>query len=148
MLDRFLASAPPGEPDPELVADFTAWAAGEPPLLALRVRRGVRREEVVAAIAERFGLGEEKRAKVGRYVHRVERGLVAPRGVDRGVLETWAGVLRAHVEDLLAWRPPPAPAASMRFLRAHEPLEASHSLALPAEPEERDEVDDLFTGAS
>jgi len=146
LLDRFLASAPPGEPDPELAADFAAWAAGEPPLLALRVRRGVRRDEIVAAIVERFGLAQAKRAKVGRYVHRLETGLLDPRGVDRGVLEAWAGVLRARVEDLLAWRPPPVLPADVAYLRASEPADASFSLSAPAAPEERDEVDELFTG--
>jgi hypothetical protein len=147
LLDRFLVSATPGEPEPELAASFAAWASGEPPLLELRVRRGVRREEIVAAIMERFGLAQAKRPKVGSYVHRLETGLLDPRGVDRGVLETWAKVLRARIDDLLAWRPPPAPpdfAAS--YLRADDRVGDSLSLSVPRQPEERDEVDDLFAG--
>jgi hypothetical protein len=146
LLDRFLTSAPPGEPELELAASFAAWAAGEPPLLELRVRRGVRRDELVEAIVERFRLPQAKRAKVGRYVHRLETGQLDPRGVDQGVLETWAAVLRAHIEDLLAWRPPPAaPAAAASYLRATDPAVAE-SLSAPAPPEEWDEVDELFAG--
>ena len=147
LLDRFLVSAPPGEPEPELAGSFAAWAAGEPPLLALRVRRGVRRDEIVTAIVERFALAQAKRAKVGRYVHRLETGLLDSRGVDRGVLETWADVLRARVEDLLAWRPLPAKRADAAYLRTSEFADASFSLSARAEPEQRDEVDELFTGA-
>jgi hypothetical protein len=146
LLDRFLVTARPGEPEPELAASFAAWAAGEPPLLELRVRRGVRRDELVAAIMERFGLAQAKEAKVGRYVHRLETGLLDPRGVDRGVLETWAGVLRARVEDLLAWRPPPAPQAEISYLRANDLPPEVPSLSVPRPHEERDEVDELFAG--
>jgi hypothetical protein len=147
LLDRFLAGAPLREADPELVADFAAWAAGEPPLLALRVRRGVRRDEVVAAIVDRFRLPAAKRPKVERYLHRLETGLLDPRGVDRGVLEAYAGVLRAHIEDLLAWRPPPIRRAGVAYLRAPEAINSGVALSAPSEPEERDEVDELFTGA-
>lgn len=146
LLDRFLISAPPGEPEPELAASFAAWAAGDPPLLELRVRRGVRRDELVEAIVERFGLAQAKRAKVGRYVHRLEAGLLDPRGVDRGVLAAWAAVLRARVDDLLAWRPPPpAPEPAASYLRASEPTVA-FSRSAPAPAEEWDEVDELFAG--
>jgi hypothetical protein len=147
LIDRFLVSATLGEPEPELVASFAAWAAGEPPLLELRVRRGVRREEIVTAIMGRFGLAQVKRTKVGSYVHRLETGLLDPRGVDRGVLETWAGVLRARVEDLLAWRPPPAPAeAELSYLRAADMRVDREAFSMPRRAEERDEVDELFAG--
>jgi hypothetical protein len=145
LLDRFLVSAPPGEPEPELAASFAAWAAGEPPLLELRVRRGVRREEIVETIVRRFGLSAAKRPKVGSYVHRLETGLLDPRGVDRRVLEAWAGMLRARADDLLAWRPPPPPGVAASYLRAS--AQASDRLVpAPPEAEERDEVDELFTG--
>jgi len=147
LLDRFLASAPPGEPDEELATSFAAWAAGEPPLLELRVRRGVRRDELVEAIVERFGLPQAKRAKVGRYVHRLETGQLDTRGVDPGVLEAWAGVLRARLDDLLAWRPPPrAPEAGVSYLRASTLGVESADSWLSAPAEEWDEVDELFAG--
>jgi hypothetical protein len=142
LVDRYLASAVPGEPDEALVRAFAAWAAGEPPLLALRVERGVRRDEIVDAILGRFRLAQGTRAKVGRYVHRLETGLLDPRPVDPGVFDAWAGVLGAGVRDLLAWRPP-AVERSAAYLRADE---AVASLSVPAPAEERDEVDDLFTG--
>jgi hypothetical protein len=144
LLDRFLVSAAPGEPEPELAASFAAWAAGEPPLLELRVRRGVRREEIVEAIARRFSLSAAKRPKVGRYVHRLETGLLDPRGVDRGVLEAWAGVLRASVEDLLAWRPPPPSGVAASYLRKSDAA-FDRVISTPLDAQERDEVDELFT---
>jgi hypothetical protein len=145
LIDRYLAEVPPREPDEDLVAAFAAWASGEPPLLELRVRRGVRRDAIVEAIVARFGLPQAKRAKVGRYVHRLETGLLDLRGVDRGVLEAWAGALRARVDDLLAWRPPEAEeaAASPAYLRS---AAAAVELDLPpqASADEWDEVDELF----
>jgi hypothetical protein len=147
LLDRFLASVPPGEPDEGLVASFAAWAAGEPPLLELRVRRGVRRDEIVEAIVGRFRLPQAKRAKVGRYVHRLETGLLDSRRVDPGVLEAWGDVLRARVEELLAWRPPPAaPQAARSYMRSSSIADASLDFAASAPAEEWDEVDELFAG--
>ena len=146
LLDRFLASVPPGEPDPDLAASFAAWVAGEPPLLELRVRRGVRRDEIVGAIVKRFRLPQAKRAKVGRYVHRLETGLLDSRRVDPGVLEEWAAVLRARVEGLLAWRPPPAPQAETQYLRSAGIVAGSLDVAASAQAEEWDEVDELFAG--
>jgi DNA-directed RNA polymerase specialized sigma24 family protein len=148
LIDRYLAEAPPREPDEDLIAAFAAWAGGEPPLLELRVRRGVRRDTIVEAIVIRFGLAADKRAKVGRYVHRLETGLLDPRGVDRGVLEAWADALRARVEDLLAWRP--VVAAEAQSLSADAYLRATDALYQldlppPAPVDERDEVDELFT---
>jgi len=107
----------------------------------------VRRDELVEAIVERFGLPQAKRAKVGRYVHRLETGQLDTRGVDPGVLEAWAGVLRARLDDLLAWRPPPrAPEAGVSYLRASTLGVESADSWLSAPAEEWDEVDELFAG--
>jgi hypothetical protein len=144
LIDRYLAEAPPREPDEDLVAAFAAWAGGEPPLLELRVRRGVRRDAIVEAIVARFALPQTKRPKVGRYVHRFETGLLDPRGVDRRVLEAWADALRTRVEDLLAWRPSRAEeAASAAYLRSADAV-GELDLPPPASPDEWDEVDELF----
>ena len=146
LLDRFLASAPPGEPGAGARGELRRLgrrraaaprAAREPRRAPGRGRGGDRR-----ALPSSAG----KRAKVARYVHRLETGLLDPRGVDRGVLEAWAGVLRARVEDLLAWRPPPAPAASVKFFRAAEPSADTAAFSLHAPADECDEVDELFTG--
>jgi hypothetical protein len=145
LIDRYLAEVAPREPDEDLVAAFAAWAGGEPPLLELRVRRGVRRDAIVDAILARFALPQAKRAKVGRYVHRLETGLLDPRGVDRGVLEAWASALRARADDLLAWRPPGAEeAASPAYLRSAAAA-VELDLPPPAPADEWDEVDELFT---
>ena len=148
LLDRFLAAAPPPPVDDDLVAAFDAWLAGAPPLLELRVRRGMRRDDVVDGLIERLGLDRGKREKVKRYYHRLETGLLEPSGVDRRVFEALGEALRARVEDLLAWRPRPLEAPA--YLRAD--ADAS-PLAPPAVgrarsvAEEPDEIDALFTKA-
>jgi len=144
LLDRFLTASLPAEPTEDEVAAMQAWAAGQPPLLELRVRRGLTRASVVAALVERLGLGEAATAKVAAYYHRLEMGLLDPRGVSARVFAVLAETLGARVDELAAWRtPPPAPAL---YLRASEP---DFSVVAPAAagPEEpRDEVDELFAG--
>ena len=147
LIDAFLTRAPAPAPDEATVALMEAWAAGEPPLLALRVRRGLRREAVVEALIAALGLAPGKRAKVARYYHELESGLLDPAGVSRRVFEALAETLQARAPDLQSWRArPPEPAAA--FLRAPEPVAAPLAAPAPAQPEEAwDEVDELFRGA-
>ncbi len=95
------ASSPPrpcSRPSEETLALFASLvpeAAGEatqPPLLAERVRRGWRRDEIVDWIRERFGIAEEKREKVARYYHELETGLLPASG---GLGAAARGALRA-----------------------------------------------------
>jgi hypothetical protein len=54
------------------------------------VRRGWRRDEIVDWIRERFGIGEEKWEKVGRYWHEPETGLVPISGISARLHEALA----------------------------------------------------------
>ncbi|MGH3005446.1 MAG: hypothetical protein ACRDOS_06000 [Gaiellaceae bacterium] len=121
-----------------------AWARGEPPLVELRTRRGVRRAALVDALVERLALDPAKRQKVGRYVHQLESGLLDPARVDRRVFAVWAETLRTRVDDLVTWRPRP-PAAEAAHLRSETRVAASLSVPRAA-PEEHDEIDALFIG--
>jgi hypothetical protein len=146
LVDAFLARASPPEPNEERVALARAWVEGQPPLLELRTRRGLRRDAVVDALVQLLGLDPTKRAKVKRYYHELESGLLEPRGVDRRVWEALAGTLKAQVEDLIAWRTRPLePLGEVYLRRAHASAEAIPFTARSEEPE--DEVDRLFRGA-
>jgi len=148
LIDAFLSRALVPAPDEETVALVEAWAAGEPPLLALRVRRGLRREAVVEALLAALGLASGKRAKVARYYHELESGLLDPAGVSRSVFEALGETLRARAADLQSWRPRPPEAVAAAFLRAAEPAAAKPAAPAPAQPkEEWDEIDELFRGA-
>jgi hypothetical protein len=59
----------------------------------------------VDALVKLLGLDPTKRAKVKRYYHELESGLLEPRGVDRRVWEALAETLKAQVVDLVGWRP-------------------------------------------
>ncbi|MGH7539429.1 MAG: hypothetical protein ACRELC_00345, partial [Gemmatimonadota bacterium] len=85
LLDRYLASAPPPSPEPETVAAMSAWLEGEPPLLELGRRRGLRRDAVADEIVGSLELDPAKREKVKGYLHRLESGLLDPSGVSRRV---------------------------------------------------------------
>jgi hypothetical protein len=144
LLDRYLASSPPPAPSEDELGAMRAWLAGEPPLLELRRRHGVKRAQIVEALVERLGLDPTKRDKVAGYVHRAETGLLEPGGVDQRVWEVWSEVVRARVTEFVALRPRPI-ALDQAFLRADlaRPAAAMPSMDAPAE---HDEIDDLFLG--
>ena len=149
LIDGFLAAAPPPAPAEEAIAVAEAWLAGEPPILELRTRRGLRRDEVVDHLIAALGLDGRKRTKVKRYYHELEGGLLDPRQVDRRVLESLAETLRARVADLLAWRPQPLGAEAAYFrtdVLVEDALNAPAAAAPPA-AEEPDEIDRLFGAA-
>lgn len=151
MLDRFLASAPPPQPPAERVEMMRAWIAGQPPILELRKQRGLTRDVVVERLLDLLGLREERRAKVRRYYHELETGLLEPRGVDRRVWEALAQVFGASVADLAGWRARPIEAQPAFRMRTATALEAD-SVFAPAPsatgPPEDDEVDLLFRSSS
>jgi hypothetical protein len=151
LVETFVARAPAAEPSEERVAMTRAWASGQSPLLEVRTRRGVRREEVVEAILGRFGIDAAKRQKVAGYYHELEAGLLDPLRVDRGVWELLAELLRARVSDLRR-RPrlsPPPTGMAVAYRRnapqaAFEAPAAAAASAPAREPEPPDEVDRLF----
>src|SRR4051812_13057072 len=107
MMDRYLRARPRAEPDPETVDLARAWIAGEAPLVQLRVRRGVRTDDMVDAVMTEFALPREKRAIVKRYYHRLEAGLLDPSRLSRPLLDLLARALRVPTTSILAWRPRP-----------------------------------------
>src|SRR4051794_29365542 len=126
LLERFLAAAPaPVEADARVLG---AFLAGEPSLLALRTRRRVTRDAVVDAIVTRVRLATAKRAKVKRYYHELETGLLAPDGVDGRVLEAIAETLGARIGELFAWSARPL-RVETAYLRAS--LEAPAAASAP-----------------
>lgn len=145
LLDRFLASSPPPTPSEDELAAMRAWLSGEPPLLELRRRHGVKRAQIVEALVERLGLDPAKLEKVAGYVHRAETGLLDPGGVDRRVWEVWSEVVRARVADFIALRPPPV-AVEQAFRRTDLDVVAADAPPMAATVE-RDEIDELFLGA-
>lgn len=148
LIDGFVARSPAPAADENTMALMRAWTAGEAPLVALRARRGLRRDDVVEALIERLGLDRRKRAKVKERYDELERGLLDVARVDRRVWDVVASVLGARVSDLVAWRPRPlaAEGTSLRVDRAAAPLAslAMRTEAPGAERKEPDEIDRLF----
>jgi AAA domain len=121
LVDRFLQWAEPGEPDEDAVGVAQAWIEGEAPLVALRARRGMKREWVVDALMERFGLAAGLREKVGRRYHELETGQLELRQVDQALLDELAVLFKARIGDLLAWQPRPVTAQAV-YYRANPPI--------------------------
>ena len=142
LVSRFLQWADAPEPDEDLVALAQAWIEGEAPLVALRVRRGLRREQVVEWVLERFGLASASRDKVGRRYHELETGQLDASRADPALIEGLAGLLHARVGDLLAWKPRPLAAEPAYFRAAESLAQPSPTAGGMAGPP--DEVDRLF----
>jgi hypothetical protein len=147
LVSWFLQWAEAPDPDEDAVAAAQAWIEGEAPLVALRVRRGVKREEVVETLMKRFRIGEALHEKLRRRYHELETGQLDLGRVDPALLDELAALLGARVRDLLTWNPRPL-AAEAAYFRVAEPLAAPPpAAAAPAPPSEPDEVDRLFLGA-
>jgi hypothetical protein len=142
LVARFLEWADAPEPGEDAVLVAQAWIEGEAPLLALRVRRGLRREDVVEALVARFGF-VPLREKVARRYHELETGLLDMRRADPALLEELAALFRARVADLLAWKPRPLTAEAAYF-RSEAPFRAAPVAKAAPAPEQPDEVDRLF----
>ena len=141
LIDGFLHAAPAPEADADARARVEAWLEGEPPLLALRTRRGVKREAVVDVLIERLGLNPEKRKKVERYYHQLETGLLDPARVSRRVFDVLTEMLHASLADIRGWRARPTD-ANVVYMRSAE-IAAAPAIS-EADRKEHDEIDSLF----
>jgi hypothetical protein len=146
LIDRYLAVAPASEPDEATIRFVELFQEDEPPLLAVRVARGLRREDVVAWILKSFGLPAEKEGKVSRYWHELEVGGRSPGDV---APELWRRVVEFLGREAEAARSyvaieKPAQPAFERREQTDFAL-APPAAAPPAEAvSEPDEVDRLF----
>ena len=156
LLDGFLRRVPRGAPDPQTVALMGAWLAGEPPLVRLRVERGIRVDDVVKALVEGFRLDPAKRAKVKRLYQELEKGLLEPSTVSAKLWDALGRLLGPAVTDARRWRPSELRGAAVAFYRRSEPLleaDVAPATATPpglarpsaaAREEPPDEIDRLF----
>jgi len=145
LIERYLERAAPPAPREDAVLMAQAWLDGQPPLLELRTRRGLKRDQVVDALMGALGLDPAKREKVKGYYHRLETGLLEPRGVDGRVWDVIATALRSRASDLRTWRlRQPEPAAAYFRVDATSAMELS-APAVPAAEDAPDEIDRLFT---
>lgn len=123
-------------------------------LPSLRKRARLRRDELVAQLAEALGVGSA-RTKVARYYHGMEAGTLEPAGVSARVLTALApllGVGVTELEEAGSFEGFRATGSQVAFGRAVEASEAP-LLAAPAAAaagaaaeEPWDDVDELFRG--
>jgi hypothetical protein len=148
LIDGFLQAAPVPELEPEVVDLFEGWLAGDSSLLRLRVARGMTRDRAVEELIDRLDLDRKKWAKVKRYYHQLEVGLLDLDRVDRRVFAALADALHARASDLSSWRPHPV---EMRAAYRRTREQVAFDLMAPASPasradEDYDEIDGLFLG--
>jgi hypothetical protein len=137
------------ELDRSLAGRAGLWPAVLP---QLRHRAGLKRADLVRQLAKSLGVADRE-AKVARYYHEMERGLLPAAGVSDRVLAALAALLSEPVEAIRdagrAIRPPaggtptaPASAFARHAQSAAEGL-ASPGMAPPVD-EEPDDIDRLF----
>jgi hypothetical protein len=143
LLDGFLRRAPVHKPSEDDLRYLGLALAEEPPLLALRIERGLRVDDVVRGLVDRLALEESMIAKVKRYYQRLEGGLLDPHGLSVQLRSALSETLGEGTSEALSWTAPPA--AAPAFLRRADYLEAAPAAAALATPGEEDEVDRLFT---
>jgi hypothetical protein len=147
LIDRYLAVAPAGEPDEATVRFVELYEEDEPPLLAVRVARGLKREDVVAWLLKSFGLPADKEKKVSAYWHELEVGLRSPSDVAPELWRRVVEFLGREAEMARAYLVIEKP-AQLAFERRQE---TDFMLSAPAATAPRvdeqpgpDEVDRLF----
>ena len=141
------APAPPAREDSVELLD--AFLAGEPGLVALRARRGLRVDDVVDALLGKLSLDVAKRDKVKRLYQQLEGGLLDPGRVSAKVWGVVRDVVGPAAEEAARWGGRPL-AAEAVFSRAdalyRTAAAAPPPLAKRAAPadEQPDEIDRLF----
>jgi hypothetical protein len=132
----------------------TGPAGNLPAALAeLRRTRRLRREDVVGAIAERFGVKGAGGERLRRSYHELETGQLSGRGLSRRLLDALGQILHVDPEDLAAAASRAAPAATRparafgRGVGEVEPVRGMRGVEPPRDESER-LVDDLFRGGA
>jgi hypothetical protein len=126
-------------------------------LVELRRTRRLRRDDVVGALAERFGVKGVGRNRLRRAYHELETGQLSGRGLSRRLLDALGEIFRVDPEDLASAAaralPGPAVRSAQVFGRG---LGEALSPVEPAYSRERERggnqgerlVDDLFHGGT
>ena len=153
LLDGFIAAASVLPPSEETLATFAELVPGDhetPPMLAVRVRMGLRRSDVVRQLCRGFGLDPAAEPKVARYYHELETGLLDPRGVNSHVWHHLATILGGRIRALMVSPYEAPPAVIAAYYRLSDSTTNVDQVPAPAPTPpaiaQPDEVDMLFTG--
>jgi hypothetical protein len=154
LVDAFLRTVPPPEPSDDDVAVMRARLDGEPGLLALRTRRGLKVDHVVDDLAVRLDV--EDRTRLRRYYQRLEGGVLDPHPVDERVWVALGDVFATSVRSLIRPLVTRRGGSAMAYYRRTSPDPQARAHAMPAadpvisddDPPagERDALDRLFLG--
>lgn len=151
LIDGFVAGFPAPEPSAEtraVFADLVPAAQSTPPMLAARIRLGMRRSQVVRFLLTHLGLEEAAEDRVARYYHELETGILDPERVSPYVWHNLAKLFGTQIRSLMVRPNDPPPTMVAAYYRHSDDvaLTAPAPSREVAQPE-RDEIDRLFTGS-
>ena len=144
LIDRYLQTVPAQPPDEETVVLMQARIDHVQPLVAARVRRGLRLRELADRLCDALGLGVALGDRVEEAYSGLERGQLDAGRVDQRVWEALGELLELDVRRLVGGSAPPR--AAPAYFRSVTARKAAAIAAAPAEraAREPDEVDRLF----
>jgi hypothetical protein len=146
MIDRLLRTAPRRAATEDDAARLASLLQ-EPPILELRVRRGLRRDEVVDRLLVALALSPKLRPRLQDAYHELETAQLDPAHVDSSVWRALQEILSEKVREIAVWRPvaPTVPA----YYRASPEIGLETQADIRQHGRfEPDEIDRLFRGGS
>ena len=148
MFDWLLRAAPRRDPTAEDAARIAALLRAEPPILALRLSRRLKRDDVVDRLLAALGLSPRSRGRLHDAYHELETAQLDPERVDESVWKALGSILSANVRDLAVWRPQPPPARATFFRKRAGGIATRAATSHHQGSQPVDEVDRLFRGVS
>jgi hypothetical protein len=160
LIDAYLLRAPhrswdrqgfAGSRAESIAADLEGMylGTGEPvvALRGLRARAELKRSQVARRLAELLGVSNREE-KVAYYYHRMESGLLPPRGISARVLESLASIIGSTAEEIrqalgATPEPPASPGPVMARSSVPDPEYAGPESAAAPDEEAIDEVEDV-----
>lgn len=122
MVGAIVAATPPPPPSAEAVATAEALLAAEPPLLAIRHRRGLTVDDVTDRLAADLAVPAGSRPRLRALYQRLEAGLVDAAGIATRLRAALAAALGVDEERIA---PAPASVHDAVFARGPEGWEAA-----------------------
>jgi hypothetical protein len=139
LLDRFMASTPVRAAALDDLGLVEAWTTGESPLVALRVRRGLKRETIVESLHKTFALPETALPALKERYHELEAGLLDPDRLSSRLVLTLSSLLGVREDTIRTLRPRRIEASP-----AFRAVDAVPESVPTVNPERHSDVDALF----
>jgi hypothetical protein len=105
LVEALVLAAPPPPPASEVVGEMEALLGAEPPLLALRHRRGLTVDELADRLIGRLDLPAASRPRLRALYQRLEAGLIDAAGIADRLRSALADIFAVPDDEIVAAAP-------------------------------------------